>query len=134
MGGLGGFFPPLLLGFFRDHLHVIWPSFALLAFFSAALWRTNAVVFLAQPRATELTLLASFTRTADRIRAGIAATFFTGLLVAAIVIGSRNLQNFDAALVTYTFATVFATWGVVYPSPVGRSNPQPRFFGNRRGR
>jgi PAS domain S-box-containing protein len=25
MGGLGGFFPPLLLGFFRDHLHIIWP-------------------------------------------------------------------------------------------------------------
>jgi NNP family nitrate/nitrite transporter-like MFS transporter len=33
MGGLGGFFPPLLLGFFRDHLHTVWPGFALLAFF-----------------------------------------------------------------------------------------------------
>ena len=34
MGGLGGFFPPLLLGFFRDHLHTVWPGFALLAFLS----------------------------------------------------------------------------------------------------
>src|ERR1700740_278066 len=48
MGGLGGFFPPLLLGFFRDRLHAIWPGFALLAFFSAVLWRTHAVVFLGQ--------------------------------------------------------------------------------------
>jgi MFS family permease len=131
MGGLGGFFPPLLLGFFRDHLHVVWPSFALLAFFSAALWRTNAVVFLAQPQAMELTVLASFTRTADRIRAGITATFFTGLLVAAIVIGSRNLQNFDAALVTYTFATVFATWGVVYHYRVWLDKPPTRVYWER---
>ena len=31
MGGLGGFFPPLLLGFSRDHLHTVWPGFAMLA-------------------------------------------------------------------------------------------------------
>ncbi len=31
MGGLGGFFPPLLLGFFRDRLGVVWPGFVLLA-------------------------------------------------------------------------------------------------------
>jgi hypothetical protein len=49
------------------------------------------------------------TRTADRVRAGVTATFFTGLLVAAIVVGSRKLQNFDPALVIYTFATIFAT-------------------------
>ena len=53
-------------------------------------------------------------RTADRLRAGAWATLWTALLVAAIVVGSRNLQNFDAALVIYTFAVVFATWGVVY--------------------
>ena len=27
MGGLGGFFPPLLLGFFRDRSGIIWPGF-----------------------------------------------------------------------------------------------------------
>jgi nitrate/nitrite transporter NarK len=131
MGGLGGFFPPLLLGFFRDHLHIIWPSFALLSFLSAVLWRTNAVVFLSQQRASELTLPAAFTRTADRIRAGVTATFFTGLLVAAIVIGSRNLQNFDAALVVYTFATVFATWGVVYHYRVWLDKPPTRVYWER---
>ena len=36
----------------------------------------------------------------------------TGLLVAFIVVGSRNLENFDPALVIYTFAVIFATWGM----------------------
>lgn len=43
--------------------------------------------------------------------AGVLATLLLGALV---LIGSRRLQNFDAALVAYTFATVFAVFGVVY--------------------
>ena len=31
LGGLGGFFPPLLLGVFRDQLGAIWPGFLLLS-------------------------------------------------------------------------------------------------------
>ena len=131
MGGLGGFFPPLLLGFFRDHLHTVWPGFALLAFLSAVLWRTNAAVFLTRQQTAELTLPASLTRTADRIRAGVTATLFTGFLVAAIVVGSRNLQNFDPALVTYTFATIFATWGVVYHYRVWLDKPPTRVYWER---
>jgi NNP family nitrate/nitrite transporter-like MFS transporter len=131
MGGLGGFFPPLLLGFFRDHLHAIWPGFALLALVSLALWRTNSVVFLAEQRAMELALPVELTRTRDRIRAGATATFFTGALVAAIVVGSRNLQNFDPALVIYTFATIFATWGVVYHYRVWLDKPPTRMYWER---
>ena len=131
MGGLGGFFPPLLLGFFRDHLHTVWPGFALLAFLSAVLWRTNAAIFLTRQQTAELTLPASLTRTADRIRAGVAAAVFTGLLVAAIVVGSRNLQNFDPALVIYTFATIFATWGVVYHYRVWLDKPPTRVYWER---
>ena len=44
MGGLGGFFPPLLLGVFRDRLGAIWPGFALLALTCFALYRLNATV------------------------------------------------------------------------------------------
>jgi NNP family nitrate/nitrite transporter-like MFS transporter len=131
MGGLGGFFPPLLLGFFRDHLHTVWPGFALLAFLSAVLWRTNTAVFLTRQQTAELTVPASLTRTTDRIRAGVTATVFTGLLVAAIVVGSRNLQNFDPALVIYTFATVFATWGVVYHYRVWLDKPPTRVYWER---
>jgi MFS transporter, NNP family, nitrate/nitrite transporter len=131
MGGLGGFFPPLLLGFFRDHWHTTWPGFALLALVSAILWRTNAVVFLSKQQTVELTLPARLTRTADRVRAGVTATFFTGLLVASIVVGSRKLQNFDPALVIYTFATIFATWGVVYHYRVWLDKPPTRVYWER---
>ncbi len=42
---------------------------------------------------------------------GLAVTAGLGLL---IVIGSRNLAHFDAALVAYTFAVLFATFGLTY--------------------
>ena len=131
MGGLGGFFPPLLLGFFRDHLHTVWPGYVLLALVSASLWRANAIVFLPKQRALEFALSPELTRTADRLRAGATATFFTGLLVASIVVGSRKLQDFDPALVIYTFATIFATWGVVYHYRVWLDKPPTKVYWER---
>src|SRR3954470_15432111 len=38
----------------------------------------------------------------------------TALLASLIVLGSRNLRHFDAALVGYTFATLFAAFGITY--------------------
>jgi hypothetical protein len=38
----------------------------------------------------------------------------TLLLAVLIVVGSRNLSHFDAALVAYTFAVLFATFGLTY--------------------
>ena len=46
MGGLGGFFPPLLLGVLRDRLGVIWPGFVLLSLTAVALGIVNGRVFL----------------------------------------------------------------------------------------
>src|SRR5262249_12376127 len=114
MGGLGGFFPPLLLGAFRDRLGVAWPAFVLLAATALVLERVNARLFRAREEEAGRELPESLRRTADRIRAGAYATLVTALLVGAIVVGSRNLANFDAALVVYTFAVIFATWGVAY--------------------
>ena len=114
MGGMGGFFPPLLLGIFRDRWGVVWPGFVLLSGVACLLWWMNSRVFLPREEALAAKLPVTLTRTADKIRAGAWATLWTGLLIAAIVLGSRNLQNFDAALVIYTFAIVFATWGVIY--------------------
>src|SRR5207245_5061486 len=71
------------------------------------------------------------TRTADRLRAGLWATLWTGVLVAAIVVGSRNLDNFDAALVVYTFAVIFAAWGVVYHYNVWLEKPPTRVYWDR---
>lgn len=131
MGGLGGFFPPLLLGFFRDRLGAVWPGFVLLAAMAFLLWWVNRRVFVPHQEALDLTLPPELTRTADRIKAGAWATFWTGALVAAIVVGSRNLQNFDAALVIYTFATIFATWGVVYHYWVWLQKPPTKIYWRR---
>jgi MFS transporter, NNP family, nitrate/nitrite transporter len=124
MGGLGGFFPPLLLGMFRDRLGVIWPGFVLLAATAFALWLVNARVFLRREAAMEMPRNRAF----ERLRAGAWATLWAGLLIAAIVVGSRNLQNFDPALVIYTFAVIFATWGVVYHYNVWLEKPPTRLY------
>ncbi len=46
MGGLGGFFPPLLLGYFRDRFGLIWPGFALLALTALLLAALNHRLFV----------------------------------------------------------------------------------------
>ena len=131
MGGLGGFFPPLLLGIFRDRMGAVWPAFVLLALVSLVMWRINARVFIPRQDALDLSLPAHLVRTADRVRSAAWATLFTLLLVAAIVVGSRNLENFDPALVIYTFAIIFATWGVVYHYNVWLDKPPTRMYWRR---
>ena len=131
MGGLGGFFPPLLLGLCRDHLGVIWPGFVLLAATAAVTWRVNARVLVPREENREQALPPELIRRADGIRAGLWATLWAGLLVAAIAVGSRNLQNFDPTLVIYTFAVIFATWGVVYHYVVWLDKPPTRMYWRR---
>lgn len=131
MGGMGGFFPPLLLGVFRDKLGVVWPGFLLLSTVACLLWWLNAKVFLPREDELQTKLPAGVIRTADKVRAGAWATLWTGVLVAAIVLGSRNLQNFDPALVIYTFAIIFATWGVVYHYSVWIRKPPTRVYWQR---
>ncbi len=125
MGGLGGFFPPLLLGVFMDRLGVIWPGFVLLAATALVLWFVNARLFV--PNEASLPRTPGY----ERVRAGAWATIWTGLLVAAIVVGSRNLENFDPSLVIYTFAVIFATWGVVYHYNVWIEKPPTRVYWDR---
>lgn len=131
MGGLGGFFPPLLLAFFRTYTGAIWPGFALLSVTALILWWANRRVFVPRQKALDVALPAELRRTADRLRAGAWATAWTSLLVAAIVVGSRNLQNFDPALVIYTFSVIFATWGVVYHYNVWLEKPPTRVYWDR---
>lgn len=48
----------------------------------------------------------------ERIKATVWAVLVTGVLARLIVLGSGNLERFDAALVGYTFATLFAAFGI----------------------
>ena len=50
----------------------------------------------------------------EKIKAGAVGLTASLLLAALIAVGSRNLSHFDAALVGYTFATMFAVFGITY--------------------
>ena len=53
---------------------------------------------------------------------------FTAVLAVLIIFGSRNLQHFDAALVGYTFATLFATFAIVYRYTMWLQRPPTRKY------
>lgn len=55
----------------------------------------------------------------------------TAVLVALVVIGSRNLSHFDAALVAYTFAVLFATFGLTYRYAMWLQRPPTRMYWRR---
>ncbi len=131
MGGMGGFFPPLLLGAFRDRVGAIWPGFVLLSATALVMWWINRVVFVPRQESLEAVLPSGLRRRTDQLRAGAWATTWTGLLVAAIVVGSRNLANFDPALVVYTFAVIFAAWGVIYHYHVWIQKPPTKLYWRR---
>jgi len=59
---------------------------------------------------------------------GIAVTLVLGGL---IVIGSRNLAHFDAALVAYTFAVLFATFGLTYRYAMWLQRPPTAVYWRR---
>jgi hypothetical protein len=65
------------------------------------------------------------------LRASVWAFFFTAVLAALIVVGSRNLEHFDAALVGYTFATLFATFAVTYRYAMWLQRPPTRMYWRR---
>src|ERR671910_377295 len=67
----------------------------------------------------------------EKIKAGSWGVLFTAVLAALIVVGSRNLEHFDAALVGYTFATLFATFGVTYRYAMWLQRPPTRLYWRR---
>ena len=56
------------------------------------------------------------------------ALVFSMALVGLIVLGSRRLAHFDAALVSYTFATLFATFAATYRYSMWLQRPPTRMY------
>ncbi len=56
---------------------------------------------------------------------GLASTIGLGVL---ILVGSRNLAHFDAALVAYTFSILFATFGITYRYVMWLSRPPTAMY------
>jgi len=67
----------------------------------------------------------------EHVRATVSGLVAAALLAALIVIGSRNLDHFDAALVGYTFATLFATFGITYRYAMWLQRPPTRMYWRR---
>ena len=65
------------------------------------------------------------------MRAALWAITVTAMLGALIVLGSRNLAHFDAALVGYTFATLFATFAITYRYAMWLQRPPTRMYWRR---
>src|SRR5512144_2626436 len=67
----------------------------------------------------------------DKLRAASSAIVATIVLGVLIVVGSRRLDHFDAALVGYTFATLFATFGITYRYAMWLQRPPTRMYWRR---
>src|SRR3954454_12009802 len=67
----------------------------------------------------------------EKMKAGVIGVLAMGVLAALIVIGSRNLNHFDAALIGYTFATLFAAFGISYRYAMWLQRPPTRMYWRR---
>ena len=67
----------------------------------------------------------------EKVRAGAWGFVFSGGLAVLILAGSRNLDHFDAALVGYTFATLFATFAITYRYAMWLQRPPTRMYWRR---
>jgi hypothetical protein len=67
----------------------------------------------------------------EALRCGTWAFGTTALLAALILIGSRNLAHFDAALVAYTFSVLFATFGLTYRYSMWLQRPPTAVYWRR---
>lgn len=61
------------------------------------------------------------------------AVIATLIVIAITVIGSVNLQNYDAALMIYFFGTISMTFGIAYKHSVWLQRPLPKSIGNALG-
>jgi hypothetical protein len=68
---------------------------------------------------------------AEKVKSAAVGSIATAVLAALIVLGSRNLAHFDAALVGYTFATLFATFGIAYRYAMWLQRPPTRMYWRR---
>ena len=65
------------------------------------------------------------------VKSVVWALIVTVLLGVAIVVGSRNLSRFDSALVAYTFASLFADFGLTYRYAMWLQRPQTALYWRR---
>jgi hypothetical protein len=68
---------------------------------------------------------------AEKRTAALCGLLATAILALLIYIGSRRLAHFDAALVGYTFASLFALFGITYRYAMWLQRPPTRMYWRR---
>lgn len=137
MGGLGGFFPPLVLGVIKTETGAYDLGFVLLSVFCFLCLALTWAAFLRKPKGRSFPDPA---RSADgaeppvqqldpkALRYGLLAALLT---VAIIYFGSGSLKHFDPALIAYTSACIFAAFGIVYRHAVWLQRPPTAMYWRR---
>src|SRR5689334_4180533 len=69
--------------------------------------------------------------TREGMKAIVWSLLITAALALLIIIGSRSLSHFDAALVGYTFAVLFATFGITYRYAMWLQRPPTALYWRR---
>ncbi|MEZ5289794.1 MAG: hypothetical protein R2745_01785 [Vicinamibacterales bacterium] len=67
----------------------------------------------------------------ESVRAAASGAGTTALLAILIVVGSRNFAHFDAALIAYTFAVLFAVFGLTYRYMMWLQRPPTHLYWRR---
>ena len=67
----------------------------------------------------------------ETVKAVLGALSVTAVLAVLIVVGSRRLSHFDAALVGYTFASLFAVFGIAYRYSMWLQRPPTALYWKR---
>ncbi len=132
-GGLGGFFPPLVMGALRDRLGTYTPAFALLAVFAAAGWLLVGVMQERpapwnRPREREALLQVE---RAFASRAAMNAFIVIGLLLILVYFGTDRLHHFDPALYGYAISTAVAVIGMTIRITAWLMRPATRTLAKR---
>jgi len=133
MGGLGGFFPPLVMGALRDRLGTYTPAFALLAIAALVGWLLiDALEEKPAPwnRPREQEALLRLER-AFASRAAMNAFIVTGALLVLVYVGTDALHHFDPALYGYAVATAVAIIGMTIRLTAWLMRPATRMLSRR---
>src|SRR5579884_159103 len=69
--------------------------------------------------------------TREQTKAVLCGLVAAAILAVAIFVGSRNLRHIDAALVSYTFACLFAVFGLGYRYSMWLQRPPTRLYWRR---
>ena len=67
----------------------------------------------------------------EKIKALVVASLVAAVLAGLIFLGSRQLRDIDAALVGYTFATLFAAFGIAYRYTMWLQRPPTALYWKR---